>query len=102
MLDYHVPVPPREHSQWAAGGEEPASPAPGAGPAPVAEALWTPGAAAGAGAAVAGAAAAAVAAAVVVAAAVAAAAVKTKEKGPSENCQENVHSTRAQQGLKEE
>lgn len=66
--------------KWAAGGEEPASPALGAGPAPVAEALWRPGVAAAAVAAAEAAAAAvvvavvAVAAAVVVAAAVAASA----------------------------
>lgn len=84
------PSSPREHSQWAAGGEEPASPALGAGPAPVAEALWRPGVAAAAVAVAEAAAAAvvvavvAVAAAVVVAAAVAAG--KTKEKGPSGTC----------------
>lgn len=56
--------------KWAAGGEAPASPALGAGPAPAAEALWRPGAAAGAGAVVVVVAAAAAVAVVAVAAAV--------------------------------
>ena len=104
MLDYHISLPPREYSQWAAGGEESAFPALGAGPAPVAEAPWRPGVAAVVAAVVAAAVVAAVAAAaaVVVAAAAAVVAVKTKQKGPSGNCLGNAHTNRAQEGLKEE